>query len=300
MRVHPLEEVRAYGDLMLAQLRRVIPAFLTRVDRPDRGGAWSEYLAETRQATERRAAELLTAEQPASADEVELTEFDPEGEVKVVAAAMYASSDLPDRQLLNRVRDMNAEERAAVLRAYVGTRANRRHKPGRAFERMSYRFDVLCDYGAFRDLQRHRLLTLEWQRLSPDHGYEIPPELDEAGLLDDWRTVMDRSAQVHQELASAGLAEAAQYAVAMAYRIRFYMHMNAREAMHLIELRSTPQGHPVYRRVVQRMHRLIQEVHPAIGAAMTFVDHSNVELERLAAERRTEARRKELAAKELP
>ena len=111
---------------------------------------------------------------------------------------------------------------------------------------------------------------------------------------------MDRSAQVHQELASSGLAEAAQYAVAMAYRIRFYMHMNAREAIHLIELRSTPQGHPVYRRVVQRMHRLIQEVHPAIGAAMTFVDHSNVELERLAAERRTEARRKELAAKELP
>ena len=231
---------------------------------------------------------------------MELTEFDPEGELKVVAAAMYASSDLPDRQLLNRARDMNAEERAAVLRAYVGTRANRRHKPGRAFERTSYRFDVLCDYGAFRDLQRHRLLTLEWQRLSPDHGYEIPPELDEAGLLDDWRTVMDRSAQVHQELASSGLAEAAQYAVAMAYRIRFYMHMNAREAIHLIELRSTPQGHPVYRRVVQRMHRLIQEVHPAIGAAMTFVDHSNVELERLAAERRTEARRKELAAKELP
>jgi thymidylate synthase ThyX len=300
MRIHPLQEVRAYGDLMLTELRKVIPAFLTRVDRPDRGGAWSEYLAATRDATANRAAELLAAEASAPADEVELTEFDPDGELKVVATALYAVSNLPDRELLARVRHMSGEERAAVLRSYVGNRANRRHKPGRAFERTSYRFDVLCDYGAFRDLQRHRPLTLEWQLLSPDHGYEVPPELDDAGLLEDWKTVMERSADVHQALAGEGLAEAAQYAVAMAYRIRFYMHMNAREAMHLIELRSTPQGHPVYRRVVQRMHRLIQDVHPAIGAAMTFVDHSNVELERLAAERRTEARRRELAGRELP
>src|SRR5205085_12318857 len=137
-----------------------------------------------------------------------LTDYDPAGEEKVVAAALYAASELPDDRLLSLAHSMSAEERRTVLDAYVGERGNRRHRPGRAFERTSYRFDVLCDYGAFRDLQRHRLLTLEWQRLSPGHSYEIPPELDEAGLLDDWRTVMDRSAQVHQELARAGLAEA--------------------------------------------------------------------------------------------
>jgi thymidylate synthase ThyX len=218
--------------------------------------------------------------------------------VKVVAAALYAASNLPDEQLLRRARAMTVDERAAVLRDYVGGRANRRHRPGRAFERTSYRFDVLCDYGAFRDLQRHRLLTLEWQRLGPAHGFEEPPELQDAGVLDDWRRLMEESASIHDRIAGAGLQEAAQYAVAMAYRIRFYMDMNAREAMHLIELRSTPQGHPVYRRVAQRMHRLIEDVHPAIASAMSFADHSTVELERLAAERRTEARRKELAGRD--
>ena len=92
---------------------------------------------------------------------------------------------------------------------------------------------------------------------------------------------------------SAGLTAIAPYAVAMAYRVRFYMEMNAREAMHLIELRTAPQGHPAYRRVCQRMHTLIAERagHRAVAAAMQFVDHSEVELERLNAERALEKRR---------
>ena len=81
-----------------------------------------------------------------------------------------------------------------MLRAYLGERSNRRHKPGRAFERTSYRFDVLTDYGAFRDLQRHRLLTIEWQRLSTRHGYTEPDAIRDAGVLDDWTRVMDDSA----------------------------------------------------------------------------------------------------------
>jgi hypothetical protein len=158
---------------------------------------------------------------------------------------------------------------------------------------------VLCDYGAFRDLQRHRLLTIEWQPLSVSHGYLIPPEVDEAGAGDDWIAVMDDSAELHRALRAAGLGDAAQYAVSMAYRIRFVMQMNAREAMHLIELRTTPQGHPVYRRVAQEMHRLIGEMagHRAIAAAMRFVDHSPAEGGRLEAERRTEARRQALSGR---
>jgi hypothetical protein len=189
---------------------------------------------------------------------------------------------------------MTSDERVRVLTTYVGERANRRHKPGRAFERTSYRFDVVCDYGAFRDLQRHRLLTMEWQLLTPQHGFEPPPEVVDAGAGDDWDRVMEESASLHGALAERGLAEAAQYAVSMAYRIRFFMHMNAREAMHLIELRTSPQGHPVYRRVAQEMHRLIAEQagHRAIAEAMRFADHSSVDLERLEAERRSEARRK--------
>ncbi|HEX2443518.1 MAG TPA: FAD-dependent thymidylate synthase [Vicinamibacterales bacterium] len=293
LRASGLAEARAYADLMLTELRKVIPAFLTRVDQAERGVRWSRYLAESREATARVAAEMTGGLEPEERDEVTLTDFDPEGEVKVVAAALYASTGLPDDQLLTIARRMSRDDRLRVLRAYTGDRENRRHKPGRAFERTSYRFDVLTDYGAFRDLQRHRLLTLEWQPLSARHGYIEPDAIVEAGAQQDWSRVMDASAELDDALRSAGLASVAPYSVAMAYRVRFYMEMNAREAMHLIELRTAPQGHPAYRRVCQSMHRLIAERagHEAIAGAMTFADHSAVELERLKAERELERRR---------
>jgi thymidylate synthase ThyX len=294
MRAHPLAEVRECADLMLIELRKVIPAFLRRVDVVERGVVWSRYLADTREAIGGVASDLLAGIEPAPRDEVTLTDFDPDGEVKVVAAALYAASALPDDQLLEVARRLSVDERTAVLRAYVGKRGNRRHRPGRAFERTGYRFDVLTDYGAFRDLQRHRLLSLEWQRLSPRHGHVLPEAVVEAGGRADWTEVMAGSASLHDALAAAGLAEAAAYAVSMAYRVRFYMDMNAREAMHVIELRTTPQGHPAYRRVCQAMHRLIAETagHRALAAAMTFADHSAVELERLESERSAERRRR--------
>ena len=202
-------------------------------------------------------------------------------------------SDLPDDQLQSIARSMSADDRARLLQAYVGSRSNRRHKPGRAFERTTYRFDVLTDYGAFRDLQRHRLLTLEWQPLSTRHGFIEPDAIREAGAGDDWDRIMDGSASLYETLTAAGAGAAAQYAVAMAFRVRFYMEMNAREAMHLIELRTAPQGHPAYRRVCQQMHRLIAEQagHRAVAGAMTYADHSAVELERLGSERHLERKR---------
>ena len=293
MRAHALVEVRTCADQMLTELRKVIPAFLTRVDQPDRGGRWSAYLATQRSTLQSIADRVLEDGDAEPRDEVTLTDFDPDGEIKIVAAALYSVSDLPDDQLLDRVRRMSADERAAVLRAYVGDRSNRRHRPGRAFERTTYRFDVLTDYGAFRDLQRHRLLTLEWQPLSTRHGYTEPEALGEAGVLDEWTSVMDGSAELYEALRADGLDAVAPYAVSMAYRVRFYMEMNAREAMHLIELRTAPQGHPAYRRVCQQMHALIAEGagHKAVAASMKFVDHSQVELERLKAERELERRK---------
>ena len=293
MRAHPYSEVRAYADLMLAELRKVIPAFLRRVDLPDRGDAWSAYLARTREETAKVAEELTGDVEPPPRPDVTLTDFDPEGETKVVAAALYAATDLPEDVLLERARAMSPEQRERVLAAYIGERSNRRHKPGRAFERTDYRFDVLCDYGAFRDLQRHRMLTIEWQELTTTRGFDRPSDVDEAGARADWDRVMAESAGLEAELRTAGLGGVAQYAVAMAYRIRFVMQMNAREAMHLIELRSSPQGHPAYRRVAHEMHRLIRDEagHRAIAGAMRHVDLSAVDLERLEAERRSEARR---------
>jgi thymidylate synthase ThyX len=292
MRAHPLREVRDYADLMLAELRKVIPAFLKRLERPERGGVWSRYLAETTQATAAVAARVLEGIEPEPRPEVTLTDWDPDGEVKVIAAALYAASRLPDDQLLAVARKLGPEERRQVLAAYVGRRENRRHKPGRAFERTVYRFDVLGDYGAFRDLQRHRLLTLEWQPLSTRHGYVTPDGLEEAGALPEWTRVMEESAALHDALVAVAPA-VAPYAVAMAYRVRFYLELNAREAMHMIELRTAPQGHPAYRRICQAMHRLIAEQagHRGLAAAMGHADHSDAEGGRLDAERAAERRR---------
>jgi thymidylate synthase ThyX len=292
MRAHPLTEAREYADLMLTELRKVVPSFLRRVDIPDRGGAWSGYLEQTRRDTAAIVDRLFGEEDAEAAPSVRLVDFDPDGEDKLLAAIAYSSSFLSEDQLLTRVRSLGADEKVAMLKAYVGDRTNRRHRPGRAFERLDYRFDILVDYGAFRDLQRHRMLTLEWQPLGTRHGYVRPDAVDAAGAAGVYDASMLRSAGLHDALLGR-FGDQASYAVAMAYRVRFVMQLNAREAMHVLELRTAPQGHPAYRRVCQEMHRLIGEHagHRAVAEAMSMVDHSEAELERLEAERKAEVRR---------
>ncbi len=292
MRSHPLPEARHYADLMLHELRKVIPSFLKRVDLADRGGRWSQYLAGTREHTSALVESLFGDTPVSQVPGVQLVDFDPDAEDKLLAAICYPLSHLPESQLAERVKQLGPTERLALLQAYIGDRENRRHKPGRAFERVDYRFDVLSDYGAFRDLQRHRMLTIEWQSLTPNHGYVRPELVEEAGMTDVFDDAMVRSASLYDALKEE-FPQQAQYAISMAYRMRYTMQFNAREAIHMLELRSSPQGHPSYRRIALEMHRLIDEQagHRSIAAAMTHMTTEAPELERLAAERRAEARR---------
>jgi hypothetical protein len=292
MRAHPLPEAQAYADLMLTELRKVIPSFLKRVDLPDRGGAWSSYLTRTREETSELAAKLFPSEEVEVAPEVTLVDWDPDAEDKVLAAMLYPHLELPEHQIVERVRRMTVDERMALVDAYVGDRGNRRHKPGRALERVGYRFDICSDYGAFRDLQRHRMLTVEWQPLTPRHGYEVPAPVVAAGAAGRFDEAMTRSAELYQAL-SGPFEASAPYAVSLAYKVRYVLQLNAREAMHLLELRTGPQGHPAYRRVCQEMHRLIEQQagHRALAAMMRHVDHGEPGLERLEAERRADRQR---------
>ena len=292
MRANPLPEARHYADLMITELRKVIPSFLKRVDLADRGGRWSDYLAARHDATMTNVDDLLGAMEPEVSDEVVLTDFDPDGENKVLAALCYPHSHLPESQLLAHVAKLSATQKMELFESYVGTRENRRHKPGRAFERTGYRFDVLGDYGAFRDLQRHRMLTIEWQRLTPDHGFVMPELVDAAGCGPMFTDAMDRSRELYEALRPE-YPEQAAYAISMAYRLRYVMQFNAREAMHMLELRTAPQGHPSYRRVALEMYRQIGEVagHRALAAAMTHITSEAPDLERLDSERRAEERR---------
>ena len=299
MRAHPLPEARTYADLMLYELRKVIPSFLKRVDLDDRGVAWSRYLSDRRDAMDEVSRRLLGGPSTGAAaahdggPEVTLVDFDPDAEVKLLASMLYPYATDPETVLIDRVRAMSHDDRMAIARAYVGERDNRRHKPGRGLERVVYRFDVLADYGAFRDLQRHRMLTIEWQRLSPAHGYTRPQPVDDAGATDRFDEAMARSAALHDVLVGP-FPDQAPYAVSLAYRVRFAMQLNAREAMHMLELRTTPQGHPAYRTVAQKMHNLIADDagHHVLAAMMRFVDHSGeAQFERLDSERRAERRR---------
>ncbi|HET9070980.1 MAG TPA: FAD-dependent thymidylate synthase, partial [Acidimicrobiales bacterium] len=278
--------------------------WVKRVDVEDRGREWSAYLAETHAGMEDLAGSLFgpppePAPEVGGDPEVALVDWDPEGEVKVVASMLYPYTHLPETAVQDRVAAMSDAERLAVVDRYVGDRRNRRHKPGRALERTGYRFDVISDYGAFRDLQRHRLLTVELQDLTPAHGYTLPEAVVAAGGAARYHEAMERSAALHGALRDRFGAPQAAYAVALAYRIRYAMQFNAREALHLLELRTGPAGHPEYRKVGQQMHRLIAEQagHRAVAALMRFVDHADYEhdeLPRLAGERRAEARRSAL------
>lgn len=315
MRAHQLPEARDYGDLMLSELRKVIPSWVRRVDVADRGGAWSTYLETNHRAMSELGRSIFADEPegvagsepsapgpaPGGDPEVTLTDWDPDAEIKMIAAMLYPFTDRSERSIEERVARMSAAERKEVVDRYAGDRTNRRHRPGRALERAGYRFDVLSDYGAFRDLQRHRMLTLEWQDLTPGHGYTLPDSVVRAGAEDVYAASMARSASLYHALGDRFGAPRAGYAVALAYRVRYVMQCNAREAMHMLELRTTPQGHPEYRKVCQHMHRLIAEQagHPAVAALMCHVDHNDYEdsaLERLDGERRAEQRRVSLPA----
>lgn len=294
MQASSLAEVRDYGAMMLGELRKIIPSFLTRVDLDDRGVVWSKYLETVRSDLEQRA-ETLGAPTD-TGPSVVLTDWDPEAETKIAAAALYAVSELPDGRLQDIAAGMSPAQRAEIVAAMVGSRSNRRHKPGRAMERTTYRFDVKCDIGAFRDLQRHRLMTLEWQRYSTRLGYDVPDEVVINDLENEWTDVMDASGELYEDIRDELGADVAQYVVPFAYNVRFVMEMNPRQAFHLIELRSQPAGHPAYRTVAHQMHQAIREVagHRLVADAMKYVDYSDIDLERLEGERRAQKKRESL------
>jgi thymidylate synthase ThyX len=289
---HPLAEARAYGSMLLEELQKIIPSFVARVPREDRGGRWIEFLRERRSAADAAAARLgLDEETAAAAPSVRLLRAHGT-EDELLAALLYESTATGEDEALRAVAALSQEQRAELLRELVGARENRRHRPGRGFETLTYRFEIVSDYGAFRDLQRHRLLTCQWQRLTPDLGADVPHEVVAAGLGGEYERALEVSRAEYARLRGLGLVEEAPYALALAFRIRYVLELDARAALHLIELRSGREGHPSYRAVAHEMRRAIAEVHPNVAAAMSFVDDSTEErLERLLSELRNESKR---------
>ncbi|WP_338198555.1 FAD-dependent thymidylate synthase [Candidatus Nephthysia bennettiae] len=282
-----LPECRQLAIEMHGELGKVIPAFIKRALDERHGSPAAARLALTR----RRVGALAPPRRnQASPVEVRLVDSEPDAERKVLAAALFPHSDLPLEDL--KASGVPVE---AALRALMGHRGNRRHRAPRALEHASYTFEITANFGAYRDLQRHRMLTQDRQLLGTSLGYDVAPELEQFGVVEPFVRSMELAAHAHHLLESAVGPVLSQYAVPLAFRLRWYFRTNLREVYHLCELRTTPQGHPDYRHVAQEMFRRVREVHPRLAEYARFVDLGpGDELERRASERRIDDRLSEL------
>lgn len=285
-------EVIQYADMILHELRKIIPAFLTRVDLENRGKLWSQYIKDIHSDMNGVVKSLLKKETVAlpirhTQNEVNLIAWDKDGLDKIIQSILFEYTFESEKDIQKRIETFTEEEKRDILKKYCGNRQNRRHKPGRALETISYKFEVLSDYGAFRDLQRHRMLTLEWQKLSPRNGYIIPIELEDLPRLKKlYENALIKSEGIYEKINDAFGEEVAQYVIPFAYRVRYEICTNLREATHFIELRSQKQGHYSYRKVCIDMHDLIinKAKHDFVDDCMKFVDKNFYDLSREDAE----------------
>ncbi len=289
-------EARETGDKLLEEARKVVGVFLERADKPDRGGAKIAYNANTKAAMKTIVDKQLTPNMSPETQAVTLSEVWPKNELDLLPNMLYEHSSLSLGEIEKEVSDWSYDDRLKAFKTYIGERLNRRHKPGRAMEQARYSWDLVCDYGIFRDLQRHRMVDdLNWQQLTPRYGYGIPELVEEAGLSELFEKCFDLSYKLYSQMQTAGYGEEAQYATLMGHRMRWKITYNARQAFHFHELRTTPQGHPGYRKLVKQMHDALAEHHPLIAESMKFVNKDeDPKLTRLAAERYTQFKLKQL------
>ena len=285
-----LIEAKDTGNKILENVRQVAEVFYERADKPDRGGANVAYRITKSKELKALAEELLPDSYGGSSEAVTLSSYYPKNELDLTADMLYENSNLPLDEITKLVNSWSYKKKVKVFNTYVGERLNRRHKPGRAIEKAHYSWDLVCDYGIFRDLQRHRMVdNLIWQNLSPRYGYDVPQLVEDAGLTEKFQACFDLSLELYSAMQEAGYILEAQYATLLGHKMRWQITYNAREAFHLHELRTSPQGHPGYRKLVQQMHEKLLEVHPLMGEAMRFVNQGeDPELARLAAERYTQ------------
>ena len=289
-----LVEIKELAATMQAELSTAIPAFVKRAN--DRHGIATQTYMRKTQADVAKLVHRHIGEGASGSEEVKLVEYDKEAEMKIVVAALYPHLLKPMEEIKQIARKMTNEEREAVIRGYINERENRRHKPGRAFEHAFYTFDVCANFGCYRDMHRHRILTQQRQLLTPYLGYKMPQEITEAGYEKQFKDAMEAARNAYEQISKKHPKEA-QYVVPLAYNIRWCMSFNLREAYHMLELRSSMQGHRDYRQIAQMMFKGIENVQPLLASGMKFMDMKEYSLERLEAEKRIDKKLAEISKK---
>jgi thymidylate synthase ThyX len=285
-----LTEAKELGSAIHSELNQLIPSFVKRAQ-------FNEYLAATTAAAKTLAANAVAVAPVVTDEPVTLIDYDAQAEEKVIAALLYGQTRQPLQRLRKIAVALSQRERQQILQEYFSRRRHRRDKLSRAFENVYYTFDILGNLGLYRDLHRHRILTQERQDFTTVHGYDTPPEIAEARFETEFDHCMKRAAELYEQICR-DLPSEAQYVVPFAYKIRWYMKMNLREAVHMCELRTMPQGHPDYRFICQEIWRKIQEVHSTLAESGKFMDWGKYRLGRLQSEMRTEFKKSALEKEE--
>jgi thymidylate synthase ThyX len=291
-----LKEMKTLASQLHAELNLVIPAFIRRAN-DKYGKALQAYLTDTRSTvTELAHYYIKNIKVDKNPYSVKLLNYEDkcEAEIKVASAILYEQADGQSLEKITQyIRSLPAYDRKKIIQTYTKLRANRRQRPGRAFEMVEYTFEMFTNFGIFRDLHRHRILTMERQLLSTRHGYDIPAEIIKLGIAKDFKDCMYKCNEVYEMISKKSPTEA-QYVVNLAYKYPYFVKLNLREACHMIELRTIPQGHPDYRKVCQKMYKQIKHVHPMLSRGIKFVDLRKYELERFLAEKNVEKKRRVL------
>jgi len=289
-----LREERDLASKIKKELDTTIKSFVRRAD-DKYGKAFQKYLRDIKNKSRSITVKELKSK-PTIGVMTKIVDYESEKIAmdKIITSIMYEQSpSISYQNILHQVKKFSKEKKIKIIDEFVKLRTNRRHRPSRAFENVYYTFDLCNNFGMFRDFHRHRALTLERQLLTTDHGYNIPKEIKILGIEKDFKNCMNKTKETFEKIRKK-YPEQGQYVVNFAYNYPYFMKFNLREACHLIELRTVPQGHADYRQVAQEMFKQINKIHPNLSRIMKFVDLKEYDLERFESEKRTEEKRKKL------
>ncbi len=284
MRCHNLAEMQDLAKSLYQELYKVMPSFVRRSEASHKTHkGFCEFFEGMRQDLQNLTTEHTQAMPVLSEPGVRLVDYDTDATCKVAGALLYASSNVSLQTLQEYARRLSDDEISKILDAACTWRENRRQKSPRALEHAVFTFEIVADFGAYRDLHRHRTLTQERQLLCCDYGYYLPQELSDAGIGQDYKMAMDTAKEAFDIIAKE-LPEEAQYVVPMAYNVRWYFTLNLRALQWICELRSQAAGHPSYRLVAQSLAEEVMRIEPQFERFFKFVDFDGYELGRLGQE----------------
>jgi thymidylate synthase ThyX len=279
-----LSEMQDIGRKAFQELSKVIPSFVRRADAGHKyQKTFTDYQEQMQGELKELAGKYAGSISSMKGPGVRLLSYDSKSPAKVAAALLFANSGAGLWELQEHCLSLSEEDLNQILDAASNYRENRRHKSPRALEHAVFTFEIVADFGIYRDLQRHRMLTQERQIFSCDLGFFVPQEVKDTEMEASYCLAMESAKKAFDTIA-AEFPEEAQYVVPMAYNMHWYFHVNLRALQWLCELRSAPAGHPTYRYIAQELAKQVCQVLPCFERFFKFVDYEGYELGRLGQE----------------